>query len=294
MSAAPVLKIPRLMQNEHLRARGFWETITHADAGSLFFILSVGYFITLMGSGFVSARITHRWTMVLSIACTGLALLATAASESLWQLRAGLFLTAVVRDIQKGGGRVPAVLDETSFLQRVPPPGLLARQFAKFAQGGAMLARLPLAGTDVRNGTRILEARGDDSLREMVVVRVDKKGNVIPGSESVSSALKPFAAVAMASGWGEVFIARTGYTGEDGFEVFAPPAQAERIWNAPWPEWPGCQAVTMAADRTGATLVDRLPQSRSDRRALMHGLMRTICQLLVNMIQEFWMPLTLR
>ena len=67
--------------------------ITHAEAGSLFFILSVGYFITLMGSGFVSARITHRWTMVLSIACTGMALLATASSESLWGLRAGLFLT---------------------------------------------------------------------------------------------------------------------------------------------------------------------------------------------------------
>ena len=98
---------------------------------------------------------------------------------------AGLFLTAVARDIQKSGGRVPAVLNETSFYQRVPPPGLLARQFAKFAQGGAMLARLRLAGTDVRSGTRILEARGDDSLREMVVVRVDNKGNVIPGSETV-------------------------------------------------------------------------------------------------------------
>jgi NNP family nitrate/nitrite transporter-like MFS transporter len=69
--------------------------ITHAEAGSLFFIISVGYFITLMGSGFVSARITHRWTMVLSIACTGMALLATAASESLWELRAGLFLTGL-------------------------------------------------------------------------------------------------------------------------------------------------------------------------------------------------------
>ena len=27
-------------------------------------------------------------------------------------------------------------------------------------------------------------------------------------------------------------ISRTGYTGEDGFEVFVPPAQAERVWNA--------------------------------------------------------------
>ena len=34
VSAAPVLKIPRLMQDEHLRARGFWQSVTHADAGT--------------------------------------------------------------------------------------------------------------------------------------------------------------------------------------------------------------------------------------------------------------------
>jgi crotonobetainyl-CoA:carnitine CoA-transferase CaiB-like acyl-CoA transferase len=34
VSAAPVLKIPRLMENEHLRARGFWETVASADAGT--------------------------------------------------------------------------------------------------------------------------------------------------------------------------------------------------------------------------------------------------------------------
>jgi crotonobetainyl-CoA:carnitine CoA-transferase CaiB-like acyl-CoA transferase len=34
VSAAPVLKIPRLMQNEHLRARGFWETVSSAGAGT--------------------------------------------------------------------------------------------------------------------------------------------------------------------------------------------------------------------------------------------------------------------
>ncbi len=29
-----------------------------------------------------------------------------------------------------------------------------------------------------------------------------------------------------------VTVSRTGYTGEDGFEVFVPPAQAEQVWNA--------------------------------------------------------------
>ena len=34
VSAAPVLKIPALMANEHLRERGFWETVSHAAAGA--------------------------------------------------------------------------------------------------------------------------------------------------------------------------------------------------------------------------------------------------------------------
>lgn len=34
VSAAPVLRIPALMANEHLRARGFWETISQSDAGT--------------------------------------------------------------------------------------------------------------------------------------------------------------------------------------------------------------------------------------------------------------------
>jgi NADPH-dependent 2,4-dienoyl-CoA reductase/sulfur reductase-like enzyme len=97
---------------------------------------------------------------------------------------AGLFLAAVARDIQKSGGRVPAVLDEAPFSRRMPAPGLLAQQFAKFALGGAMLARLRLAGTDVRSTTRIIEARGDDSLRGVVAARVDRSGVVIPGSET--------------------------------------------------------------------------------------------------------------
>ena len=109
---------------------------------------------------------------------------------------AGIFLTAVARDLQKSGGRVPAVLNETSFSRQVPPPGLLARQFAKFAQGVAMLARLRLAGTAVRSSTRILAARGDEGLREVVAARVDQKGNMILGSETV------YPAESLAAGFG--------------------------------------------------------------------------------------------
>lgn len=46
----------------------------------------------------------------------------------------------------------------------------------------------------------------------------------MPGAES----LKPFRSLH----YGDYFIARTGYTGEDGFEVLVPDTEAEAFWNA--------------------------------------------------------------
>src|SRR5215471_8367666 len=51
---------------------------------------------------------------------------------------------------------------------------------------------------------------------------------VLPGSRTVSEALKPFMAVE----FGDYFIARTGYTGEDGFELMLPATRAAEFWQA--------------------------------------------------------------
>jgi aminomethyltransferase len=48
----------------------------------------------------------------------------------------------------------------------------------------------------------------------------------IPGSEDVAGELKPFNAASL----GGLFIARTGYTGEDGFEIMLPEKSAEFTW----------------------------------------------------------------
>ncbi len=50
----------------------------------------------------------------------------------------------------------------------------------------------------------------------------------LPGSEAASSGLKPF----HAAWFGDALIARTGYTGEDGFELMIPADRAEATWNA--------------------------------------------------------------
>ena len=50
----------------------------------------------------------------------------------------------------------------------------------------------------------------------------------LPGSEAASAGLKPF----QAAWFGDALIARTGYTGEDGFELMIPAGRAEAVWNA--------------------------------------------------------------
>jgi aminomethyltransferase len=49
---------------------------------------------------------------------------------------------------------------------------------------------------------------------------------------AAASALRPFHALRFEDGPDEVMVARTGYTGEDGYELVFPAGRAETIWNA--------------------------------------------------------------
>src|SRR5215475_15213882 len=72
----------------------------------------------------------------------------------------------------------------------------------------ALAAKLPAAPTITPRSDLAMIAVQGPHARERV-------WQVLPGSRAASEALKPF----MAAEFGEYFIARTGYTGEDGFEV---------------------------------------------------------------------------
>jgi NNP family nitrate/nitrite transporter-like MFS transporter len=65
--------------------------IGHEEAGSFFFIISFGYCIMLLGSSFVSSRLSHRKTIILSTVALGGALLFVGLSHQLWTVRLGLF-----------------------------------------------------------------------------------------------------------------------------------------------------------------------------------------------------------
>lgn len=64
--------------------------ISHSGAGFFFFLVSAGYLIALVGSGFLSARLTHRRTITFSCASLGIVLLAICSADSVWAIRAGL------------------------------------------------------------------------------------------------------------------------------------------------------------------------------------------------------------
>jgi aminomethyltransferase len=72
-----------------------------------------------------------------------------------------------------------------------------------------------------------LEAR-----RDLAIIAVqgpgarDKVYEALPGSHAAAATMPYFSAIRM----GEIMIARTGYTGEDGFEIALPATQAESLW----------------------------------------------------------------
>jgi NNP family nitrate/nitrite transporter-like MFS transporter len=70
-------------------------SLTHADAGTLFFMISLGYFITLIGSGFVSSRFNHKKTIAIANTALGFALIVTSFCTGLWTLRLGLFVVGM-------------------------------------------------------------------------------------------------------------------------------------------------------------------------------------------------------
>ncbi|RNF28238.1 glycine cleavage system protein T, partial [Massilia aurea] len=60
-----------------------------------------------------------------------------------------------------------------------------------------------------------------------------KVWQVLPTTQASTENLKPFnAAIVGDTAFGEAMVARTGYTGEDGFEIGVPASQAEALWNA--------------------------------------------------------------
>jgi aminomethyltransferase len=89
------------------------------------------------------------------------------------------------------------------------------------------------------SGLTITPRRADLSDEGIALIAVQgpnaraRAWEVLPMVKEASEAMKPFNVVIVNdTPFGEVMVARTGYTGEDGFEIGVPASQAEALWNA--------------------------------------------------------------
>jgi aminomethyltransferase len=89
------------------------------------------------------------------------------------------------------------------------------------------------------SGLSITPRRADLSDDGIALVAVQgpnaraKVWQVVPQTQAPSEGLKPFNAVIVGdTPFGELMVARTGYTGEDGFEIGVPASQVDALWNA--------------------------------------------------------------
>jgi NNP family nitrate/nitrite transporter-like MFS transporter len=78
--------------------------IGHGEAGSLFLIISLGYCPMLLGSGFVSSRLNHRRTIIVSSLAVGGAFLFVGFSHSLWGIRLGLLILGMAAGLYLPSG----------------------------------------------------------------------------------------------------------------------------------------------------------------------------------------------
>ncbi len=78
--------------------------ISHGAAGSFFLLITTGYFISLVGSGFVSSRISHRLTIIVSTIAVGLVLLSTCLTTTAWGIGMTMFALGLATGIYLPSG----------------------------------------------------------------------------------------------------------------------------------------------------------------------------------------------
>jgi len=69
--------------------------LSHTEAGSLFLLISAGYFLSLLSSSFITSIISHKRTIFLSFFALGLALIITSRTQGLWGIRLALVFVGV-------------------------------------------------------------------------------------------------------------------------------------------------------------------------------------------------------
>jgi NADPH-dependent 2,4-dienoyl-CoA reductase/sulfur reductase-like enzyme len=153
-------------------------------------VRTVGYGVILFATGARERFFPFKgWTLP-GVISTGLLQVMMKSSGVLPAERVliggtGLFLFAAAYEFLKNRGKIPAILEQSTMMDKVKFLPLLLRQWPKLAEGARYVSKIMFSGVPIRFRRRIVEARGSRELRDVVVARVDQKGKVIQGTEKV-------------------------------------------------------------------------------------------------------------
>ena len=108
-----IILAPLLPAIEHSLA------ISHGQAGTLFLCISSGYFISLPCSGFVSARLGHKWSIVATMAAISISMLFVSLASTLPFLQLSFFILGL-----SAGPYLPSAI---ATITEICPPGQLGK-----------------------------------------------------------------------------------------------------------------------------------------------------------------------
>ncbi len=97
----------------------------------------------------------------------------------------GPLMLVLAADILANRGKVQAVLDQSSAAVKRSVMRAGPALWPKLLEGATCLARLAAARVPLRQGVRIVEARGRHQLEAVVVARTDTQGSIIQGTEQI-------------------------------------------------------------------------------------------------------------
>ncbi|MFW6123982.1 MAG: FAD-dependent oxidoreductase [Acidobacteriota bacterium] len=110
----------------------------------------------------------------------------------------GLFLFAAAYEFLKNGGEILGIMEQSPFWNKIKFFPQIFRQSPKFLEGGRYLSKIYSSKVPVKYQRHVIEARGDKTLEEVVVGKIDKNGELINGTE------KTFQTDALVIGYGFV------------------------------------------------------------------------------------------
>jgi D-hydroxyproline dehydrogenase subunit alpha len=97
----------------------------------------------------------------------------------------GPLMLVLAAEILANRGEVLAVLDQSSTLMKLKAVTAGPAIWPKLLEGATYLARLAAARVSMKQGMRIVEARGRNQLEAVVVAGVDADGRIVPGTERI-------------------------------------------------------------------------------------------------------------